>query len=418
MYEEIKGCRICGSNYFEVLDLGELYPSGFVAEPESHSPGEKAPLTLVQCERCDLIQLKHTVSLDSMYRQYWYKSGLNNSMVADLQDVVDGIQKRIKLNTGDVVIDIGANDGTMLGMFPDHVTKIGVDPAYNLAEEAKAVCDYFVNDYFTAQAIPKRYPKAKVITSIAMFYDLPNPVAFVDDITQVLAPDGIWLIQMTDLGSILATNAFDSICHEHLEYYSLDVIKDLLYKQGLEIFDLEYNRVNGKSVRLYISWIGHKKVKPEVKEAFLWEREYLKNGNQLQRFAGRVQRIKNIVQKFLYNHSNDIIFGMAASTKGNTLLQYFDINRDNIPFIVEINPDKYGKHTVGSDIPIVPQEWVPGDLRYPDYYFVLAWGFIDNFIEKNRDFLEQGGRFFIPMPWPCEIYLKDGEEVWQCLEQL
>jgi hypothetical protein len=420
MFEEIRGCRICGDGLEEVLDLGELYPSTFVDGPEEHYYGnpviQKAPLVLVECQRCGLIQLKHTVELDSMYRQYWYKSGLNNSMVESLQDIVEEVQRKIRLIPGDVVIDIGANDGTMLSMYPDYVTKIGIDPALNLAEEAEKHCDYFVNDYFSAGVIPRRYPKAKVITSIAMFYDLPNPVAFVDDITQLLAPGGIWIIQLTDLMGMLETNAFDNNCHEHLEYYSLDVIVDLLYKQGLEVFDLTYNRTNGRSIRLYISWIGSHKVWPHVKVALRGEREYLRN-NALVKFAGRVEEIRKITCKFLEDHSEDTIFAMGASTKGNTLLQYFGITNEQIAFAVEINPDKYGKYTIGSNIPIIPQGFIPDKLKYPDYYFVLPWHFIDNFIEKEQKFLEQGGRFFIPLPWPCEIYLKDGEEIWEWKEK-
>jgi hypothetical protein len=412
MYEEIRGCRICGDGLEEVLDLGELYPSAFVDE----QVGEKAPLVLVECQRCGLIQLKHTVDLDSMYRQYWYKSGLNNSMVEALQDIVEEVQKRIRLEPGDVVIDIGANDGTMLSMYPDYVTKVGVDPALNLAEEAEKHCDYFVNDYFSAEAIPRSISKAKIITSIAMFYDLPKPVAFVNDITQLLAPGGIWVIQLTDLRGMLEKNAFDNICAEHLEYYSLDVITDLLYKQGLEIFDTDLNRVNGQSVRLYVSWIGSHKVRPRVKGLLKEEKEYL-GDNALTKFANRVEEIRNITCKFLEDHAEDTIFAMGASTKGNTLLQYFGITNEQVAFAVEINPAKYGKYTVGTNIPIIPQSNVPSLLKYPDYYFILPWSFADNFVCKNQDFLEQGGRFFIPLPWPCEIYLKDGEEIWEWKEK-
>lgn len=421
MFEEIKGCRVCGDGLEEVLNLGELYPSAFVAGPNDHylgspSPGEKAPLVLVECQRCGLIQLKHTVELDSMYRQYWYKSGLNNSMVEALEDIVEGVQKKARLEHGDVVIDIGANDGTMLSMYPDYVVKIGVDPALNLVEEALEHCDLFINDYFSADAVPKNYPKAKIITSIAMFYDLPKPVAFVNDITQLLAPGGIWVIQLTDLTGMLETTAFDNICHEHLEYYSLDVIADLLYKQGLEIFDIDMNEVNGQSVRLYISWIGSHKVQPRVKELLKEERGYLKSA-ALTRFANRVENVRNIIRKFLEDHSEDTIFAMGASTKGNTLLQYFGITNEQIAFAAEINPEKYGKLTVGTNIPIIPQGFIPDKLKYPDYYFVLPWHFINNFIEKEQKFLEQGGRFFIPLPWPCEIYLKDGEEIWEWKEK-
>lgn len=419
--EAIKGCRICGEKYNQVLDLGELYPSTYtdgIGHYHKDPAQIKAPLTLVQCRRCGLVQLKHTVDLDSMYRQYWYKSGLNDSMIEALQDIVDEVQKRVKLAPGDVVIDIGANDGTMLAMYPRYVTKIGIDPALNLADEAKANCDYFINDYFSAAAVPKRYPMAKVITSIAMFYDLPNPVSFVDNVKQVLSPDGIWVIQLTDLTCMLETNAFDNICHEHLEYYSLDVIADLLYKQGLEVFDISYNSVNGQSVRLYVSRVGYRKVQPQVKKAFEAERRYLQEfRDPFREFAKRVEQIRTVVQGFFEKHKDDVIYAMGASTKGNTLLQYFQLNNKHIDCAVEVSPEKYGKYTVGTEIQIVPQDDVPNKLTYPDYYFILPWHFTDNFVGKNRSFLEQGGRFFVPMPWPCEIYLKDGEEIWEWRER-
>jgi hypothetical protein len=418
MYEKLEGCRICEGDYTEVLDLGEIYPSTFMNNPPGHYLGEpirKAPLTLVQCNHCGLVQLKHTVDLDSMYRQYWYKSGLNNSMVRDLKNIVENIEDRIDFRTGDVVIDIGANDGTMLDMFSNRVYKIGVEPALNMAENLIKICDYVVNDYFSEEVIPTNIQKAKAITAIAMFYDLPDPNKFVDDVRKLLHPRGIFVIQLTDLYSMLRVNAFDNICHEHLEYYSLNVLNKLMQDNGLRIFHVEYNKVNGNSVRLYIDH-GVRTVEDSVDEALLNEYQYLQT-HPLTEFAETVNEIKEYVRSYIKDaHLHDnVIYGMGASTKGNTLLQYFGINSDDIPCIVEINQDKYGLATVGSEIPIFPQDFVGETLPWPDIYFVLPWHFIDNFVEKNEQFLDRGGVLFVPLPWPAQIFKHNGEVIWETL---
>ena len=384
-------CRICNGNLEVVLDLGELYPSNFVSSDDN---SWKAPLTLAQCRVCGLVQLKENVSLDSMYRQYWYKSGLNSSMVNSLKDIVFNIQKYIELKENDVVIDIGCNDGTMLGMFPDFTYRIGFEPALNLAEEASKNCDKLISDYFDSKYLYDGN-NAKVITAIAMFYDLEDPVEFVSDVASILDKDGIFVIQLTDLMAMLNLNAFDNICHEHLEYYSLQVLIDLLYNANLEVFDVDTNDVNGGSIRIFSGFTGEHEVSSRVYN-FLVEESKVLADKPFEKFAQRVQRQKEKLLKYIELNPESSFGVLGASTKGNTLLQYYGLDSNIISYAFEINPDKYGLKTVGTDILIVPDE-ILDDIK-PDHLIVLPWHFVNNFVIKYNRYLEKGGKLIFPLP--------------------
>ena len=406
-YTERDTCRMDGSKLETVLDFGNLYPSNFVDKNNSRV---KVPLILCKGATSNLVQLKHTMDRDILYRNYWYRSGLNLSMVESLRDVVTKAQLRTKLLDGDVVVDIGANDGTMLSMFPEHTITVGFDPANNLKSDAGTRCTYFINDYFSAEKYILA-ERAKIITSIAMFYDLENPNEFIQDVKRILAPDGIWVIQLADLLSMMKVNAFDNIVHEHLEYYSFEVLDELMRMNDLHIFDVSYSTVNGGSIRVYVGHAGFRKAEDSVTKAFKEEREYLSSfENPWKSFSLRVEKIKEITMNFIHDKASKgkTIYGMGASTKGNTLLQYFGLTPDEIGAIAEINKDKYGLKTVGTGIPIIPEE----DALFirPDYFLVLPWHFIDNFVERNQEYLEAGGKFIVPCPRPA-IIGKDGKEL-------
>jgi SAM-dependent methyltransferase len=396
MIQERTHCRICDGQLETVLDMGIIYQSNFLTDA---SKAVLAPLNLARCTKCNLVQLKHDGNLDSMYRQYWYKSSLNVSMVEALRSIVDSIKSRVLLETGDVVVDIGCNDGTMLSMFPKDVFKIGYDPSLNLADQAQDNCDFFINDYF-----PANYPvkaKAKVITSIAMFYDLPDPHAFIDKVRTIMRSDGIWVIQFTDLLSMFKVNAFDNICHEHVEYYSLAVLKSLLEQHGFEVVDVLYNKVNGGSVRAYVGFRGVYAVTDAVAGMLRHEDEYMWSfDNPFAAFYGRVERIRERCVDYIRREHNagKKIFITGASTKGNTLLQYFGINKDIIPYAAEVNADKFGLHTVGTDIEIIPEQ--QAIKMHPDIFLVLPWHFVNGFIRTYSEYIGKGGRLMVPMPEP------------------
>jgi len=324
-------------------------------------------------------------------------------MVDSLRDIVYNIQRKTNILTDDVVVDIGCNDGIMLSMFPK-CYKVGVDPASNLQDEASKNCNLFINDYFDERVLFRLPDKAKIITSIAMFYDLEDPNSFVQAVKQMLKIYGIWVIQLTDLLSMFRINAFDNIVHEHLEYYSLRTLSTLLNRHGLEIFDVQYNDVNGGSIRAFVGHTRFWEVKDRVKIALKAEDDYMNSFvDPFLAFKERSEKIKNDITTFIRNarFAGKSVYALGASTKGNTLLQYFGLTGDDIQGIGEINPDKYGLRTIGSHIPILPEAEVLS--RNPDFCLVLPWHFKSTFMDKCGEYLTLGGRLIIPCPEPTII---------------
>lgn len=387
-------CRICGGVTVERLSLGNLYPSAFLVEGEL--PGEKFPLTLVECEYCGLVQLSESPPLDTMYRQYWYRSACNPSMVRDLAAVTHAIEDKIDLVDGDLVIDIGCNDGTLFSTYScKNLVTVGFDPARNLVPE----CALFFNDYFpNGVLLPK---KAKVITSIAVFYDLPDPRAFIEGVKEYLADDGMWVLQLTDLASMLRANAFDNICHEHLEVYSLKILVGLMEQHGLRVFDVEYNMVNGGSVRVFVSY-PQAYCKTSAVEFWLKAERDLVRPGWAEDFQKKIADLKSRTRRYIHAaiEEGKTIALLGASTKGNTLLQVFGLDSTVIDHAAEVNPDKFGLRTVGSNIPIISQE--KSLERNPGVYLVLPWHFALSFIKKDVlvEYMLAGGSLLFPMPEP------------------
>lgn len=418
---EIFQCRLCDGKLRTVLDLGDLYVSGFIEDEDSF--GQKEPLTLAVCKNCGLAQLKHIVDPDRMYRQYWYKSSLNPTMLEALRDVVvSSIGRWIGSKSNPVAVDIGANDGSMLAMYPDHFTTIGFDPALNLREEAESNCDYFINDYFSWDAIQDKWPtgigRADIVTAIAMFYDLNTPREFLENVKAAMCEDGIFVIQMTDMTSMLKVNAFDNLCHEHASYYTLIQAIKLLNDHGFIVFDVEYNMVNGGSVRIYAAKRNSQySISPTVLAEIGREAQYLQQyDDPFLAFSIRVMNIALAVNKYMLCVRGEgwPIYALGASTKGNTLLQYFGLDRRTIIAIGEVNEDKFGKRTVGTNIPIVPEsnilEAETGTI------VILPWHFRDFFIKKLWNHMEEGFmELLFPLPEPEIVYVKNGE---LCIEPL
>ena len=409
MFKEIDRCRVCGSKGLTLtVSLGEQYIVDFVGE--NTKEGLKGPLELVMCDTsqggCGLVQLKHTFNHDTLYRQYWYRSGISATMIKALRGIVEKAENLVPLSSGDIVLDIGANDGTLLRQYKEKtITKVGYEPS-NLWKLAEQKDCKIIHDYFSFRSFDKEFhgKNAKIITSIAMFYDLEEPNKFVSDIKKCLAIDGIWIIQMNYLGSMVDNNTFDNISHEHLEYYSLMCLEFLLNKHGLEAFDVALNEVNGGSFRIYIRHRRSGLRNPRgSKERLLNLRKYERT-NKLQdketylKFAERIEMIRRNLQKLLESEKSKgkKIFIYGASTRGFVVLQFAGINDKLIANATDKNPDKWGKYIIGTGIRIIPLETYREEK--PDYLLILPYHFIDEIMEQEKPFLQHGGKFIVAIP--------------------
>lgn len=406
-------CRVCGfSNLSPVFSLGDLYVSDFLA-PGEENMARKHPLELVLCNKkdggCGLLQLKHTVAPETLYRNYWYRSGMNKTMVEELHGIAKKAESLVALEPGDYVLDIAANDGTLLrGYSTTGANLTGYEPAKNLGKYNSVGTKHIFPEFFDAALWKKEFgeQKAKIVTAIAMFYDLEEPNEFVSGVASILDPEGIFIVQMMSLPLMLSQNAFDNICHEHIEYYSLLAMENLLARHNLEVFDAELNDINGGSFRLYMRHKG-KGTKIKAGEdaakrvAALREHEEelgLNDQPVYDKFAARVEEIKKETYDFIAAEvkAGKKVYVYGASTKGNTLLQYFGLDNTLIAGAAERNPDKWGKKTVGTNIPIMSEE----DVRAakPDYLLLLPWHFLKEFKEREGAYLEAGGTFIVPLP--------------------
>ena len=408
----ITKCRSCGSEkLIPILSLGEQYVTDFISSKEDL--GVKAPLELVLCDGsqggCGLLQLKHSAPPEAVWNdQYWYKSGISTTIRNDLNDIVKKALSKINLNSNDLVVDIGCNDGTLLGFYPENKNNlVGFEPSKNVAADAKSKGFNIINNFFNFDNFKDKFgdKKAKIITAISMFYDLDDPNKFMKDIVQCLSKDGLFIIQQNYLATMLKFNAFDNICHEHREYYSMGSLNNLLKKYNLEIFDAELNDINGGSIRTYIKFKDNFKLMQNTEsQKRIQEIENLENEMELHTlkpyldFANRIEKIKKDLMEFVTNEVNagKRIYIYGASTRGNVSLQYFGLNPGLIIAAADKNPDKWGKFTIGSLIPIVsPEEFRKAN---PDYLLVMTWHFFHEIKAQEKEFYESGGKFIVPMP--------------------
>jgi NDP-4-keto-2,6-dideoxyhexose 3-C-methyltransferase len=387
-------CRLCKSADIEtIFSLGEQFINNFVSEDQI-GKGLKAPLDLFICNTCSLLQLKHTAPQELLYSGfYWYKSGVTKTMKNALKNVVDEACKQVQLKEGDVVLDIGANDGTLLGFYNENVCKVGCEPAKNLIDELTKVTPYVIDDFWTIENYNifkknNNLGKAKIITALGMFYDLEDPNIFISDVSDALDSNGIFVAQLMCLASMIKTNDLGNICHEHIEYYSLNSLKYLFEKNGLEIFKIEENNINGGSYRIYARHYINGSIRFNEN---IGKKEILD-------FKERIDLNKAKCVDFIKSEAKKgkKIYVYGASTKGNVILQYYGLNTDLIKAAAEKSPAKYGKYTIGSWIPIISEE----DARNqkPDYFLVLPWSFFDEFYEKENEWLKGGGKFILPFP--------------------
>ena len=395
----IEHCRICKSDKLvDILDLGRQglasrFPS--LAEPDP----QKVPLVLVKCENpdCCLVQLKHTVTNTELYEHaYGYRSGINSTMTKHLKDLVTDIESRVSLKPADTVVDIGSNDATLLKSYSvQGLAKIGIDPTGTQFKEYYTDDIELIPTYFTRAALPPE-TKAKVVTSISMFYDLPDPVQFMSDVKGVLHEDGVWVQEQSYMPEMLNTNSFDTVCHEHLEYYGLKQIRLMAEMAGLSIFDVEFNPCNGGSFRVFLCHPGAYAANAE-KIVDIIKHEKFMNLDSIDPYKEFEDRCKNIRKELLdFLKTSGTVYLYGASTKGNTLLQYCGIDHNFVVAAAERNPRKYGCRTPITNIPIISES----DMRRnnPDILLVLPWHFKKEFIEREQEFLKNGGTIVFPLP--------------------
>jgi len=397
----------------KLFSLGELYVSDFINKDEDARAG-KHDLTLVIDERYGATRLEKCTPIHSMFGKYWYRSGINQTMKTELKGIVNSITSVQKLNEGDLWLDIACNDGTLLSFIPDGIKKLGIDPAEDsFKAESSKIADDIIQDFFTLENFKKskfKKNKAKVVTCIAMFYDLDEPIDFLKDVSKVMDDDGLFVIQMSYAPLMIKQLAFDNICHEHVYYWGLVSMEKLLKKVGLKIVDCQVNDVNGGSFRIYIkkkkSNVTSFATAPyrdvcnvRVESLLKWEKGLKLDKEEIWLdLYDRIKALKKETVDFIKEEKakGKVICGYGASTKGNTLLQYFGLDNTLIDAIAERSPYKFGLKTIGTNIPILSEE----DVRAmnPDYMLVLPWHFIAEFIKREDEFLSKGGKFIVPCP--------------------
>lgn len=406
----MKNCRSCDcKDMIDVLSLGEQYLADFRTDnvrPPKHS------LEMVVCPDCHLAQLKDTTPPDLMYNNsYGYESGINGIVRADLEEIATIGSKMVDLQDGDVVLDIGCNDGTLLSNYTKlghKVWKVGVDPVPKFEEKALQHADVVGSTYFTADVYDGLAQfgrgdfRSKLITSISMFYDLDDPNAFVADVKKCLRPDGVWIIQQNYLGAMLTRTAYCNIVHEHLEYYSLLSLENLLARHDLDIFSVQQNTINGGSFRTFVCHRGARFAESSLFYLRgLEEKQKLHTLEPYQAFADNVntqsEKLHDLIAQL--NESGKSVYIYGASTRGNTLLQKSRLTKELLPFAVERNPDKWGKKIASLQIPIISEEEARN--RKPDYMLVLPWFFFDEFKHREKDYVNGGGKFILPLPEVC-----------------
>jgi len=401
---KIKNCRSCQSRSLKKLySLGNQYLTGIFPKKKSQLV-PKGELSMVMCNKCRLLQLENSFNVNVMYGEnYGYLSSLNPHMIKHLKIKSEKLKKISNLGNQETVIDIGSNDGTFLSNYKRTNRLIGVDPTIKKLKRFYRKDIITVPEFFSAKIISKylKSKKAKIITSISMFYDLPSPIQFAQDIYECLDSDGIWHLEQSYMPLMLKNISYDTICHEHLEYYSLKTIKYIFDKVGFKIIDLEFNDINGGSFALTVS--KRKSKYPEYSKIVEWllakEEKYKYNIPITHlKFFKSVKQHKKTLQDLLSNllDMKKKVIGYGASTKGNVILQFCNLNSSDIKFIVDVNKDKNNKYTPGSLIRILSEKEIK---KYnPDYMLVLPWHFKNFILQKEKNYLNQGGKLIFPLP--------------------
>ena len=397
---KIKNCRSCKSKFLtKIYTLGRQSLTG-IFPSKKNAKISKGDLSMVICNKCKLLQLEHNFDANEMYgSNYGYMSSLNKSMISHLKLKALGLKKRYQLKSNMKILDIGSNDGTFLSFFNNKYKLFGCDPTISKFSK------YYRKDinqiplFFSSKLFENK--KFDLISSISMFYDLPDPLTFAKEINSILNNNGVWHIELSYMPMMIKNRSYDTICHEHLEYYSLKSLKYLLDKANFKIINLSFNQINGGSIELDVTK-KRSKLK-ECKHLINWvlESERLNKYNEIEKhklFFKECQNHKILLKKLLLTlkKQNKKILGYGASTKGNVLLQYCNIDSKILNYIAEVNRFKFNKFTPGSNIKIISEQ--EAKRIKPDYLLVLPWHFKDHIIKKEQNFLKNGGKMIFPLP--------------------
>lgn len=402
-YTECSHCRLCGGKDLQqVFDLGFQSIGSVFPKLTSDQDPPLAPLSIVMCKKCELVQLQHTVQSNELYTDsYGYRSGLNNTMINHLKGIANYAMEFVSIIPDTVILDIGCNDGTLLGHYPKCGGKVGIDPCGKQFQEHHSADIHLEADFFSKGVYPvSEFAKPSIVTSISMFYDLPDPTGFAKDVADILDDNGVWIMEQSYVYTMLERNSFDTICHEHLEYYGLKQIDYICKEAGLKIIDVSFNDINGGSFRVAIAKQQSVFIPTEAVHQVLTFEANLNVLELFMQFTKRIEIEKEKLMSFIEGSKKEgktlAIYG--ASTKGNTLLQYYGINVDLINYgIAERNPRKYGCRTPCTRIPISSEEHVRA-LK-PDYMLVLPWHFKTEFLSREENYLRNGGKLVFPLPY-------------------
>jgi len=398
-----KRCGNCNSRkLINLFSLGDLSFTGKFPKTKRINI-KKTHIGLVMCSRCFLVQLSDKYNLKYLYSpDYGYRTGINATMRNHMKDIKENLCKKAKLSRGDNVLDIASNDGTLLNLYNKNIIKVGVDPLVNKYSKYYRKINYKISDFFSIKKIKNKINKKfKIITALSVFYDIENPNQFLKDIYNILQKDGIFMLEHADLLSILKFKMFDTICHEHIYYYSTKIIINIVKNNNLRVFDLKRNNINGGSVQYFICknnskyktnhTIINKIINDEKKMKLETKKTYLEFFNDINRIKYRVIKLLNLIKS-----KNKTIHGYGASTKGNVLLQYFNINQKHIKYIADRNPNKYNHYTPGNKIKIISEK--KSRKLFPNYYFILPWHFKSEILLREKKIRKQGCKLIFPLP--------------------
>ncbi len=398
----IKNCRNCNSkNLSTLFSLGKISFTGKFSKKGKEIP--KGELKLIMCNICKLVQLGNKFNLKYLYGpDYGYRSGINQTMKNHLKNIVTNISKKVKLKKNDLVLDIASNDATLLNFYPKNVISFGIDPLVKKYIKEYKKINYKISDFFSLNKIQKKTKKKfKIITALSVFYDLEKPNLFLSEVKKLLDNRGLFILEFADLASILKNKMFDTICHEHLEYYSSSVLINMCKKNGLKVINILSNDINGSSKQFFIAHEQSSyKINTNLISRILKEEKRMKISSKgtMINFFKQIKNIKikliNYLKKIKKN--NQIIHGYGASTKGNVLLQYFGIDKKFLDFIAERNPNKFNLYTPGTKIKIISE--VQSRQKKPNYYLVLPWHFKKEILIREKKSKKSGIKFIFPLP--------------------